>query len=164
MANLSQIKVGSTTYDIKAKYDGAGEEIVNKYVKKAGDTMTGDLTLPNLKATGSVLANTSGSTTAGGLGLYGSSPNDYGIAFRGTGYGGKHGFVQGDWATYHFMSGATNRGWVFRHSSSGDVASIDGLGNTVFNGSITTGGNATNTSGCKMQYNSTTLALDFIFS
>ena len=156
MANISQIKVGSTTYDIK---DNTG-----LYVKKAGDTMTGDLTAPNLKATGSVLANTSGSNTAGGLGLYGTSPTEYGIAFRTTANQGKHGFVQGDWATYHFMSGATNRGWVLKHNSSGDVASVDGLGNAVFNGSITAGGNAANTSGCKMQYKSTTLALDFIFS
>lgn len=35
MATISQIKLGSTTYDIK---DNSG-----LYVKKAGDTMTGDL-------------------------------------------------------------------------------------------------------------------------
>ena len=61
------------------------------------------------------------------------------------------------------MTGATNRGWVFKHAGN-NVASIDGLGDAVFNGYVTVGGNTTNTSGCKMQYNSTTSALDFIFS
>lgn len=45
MATISQIKVGGTSYDIKATYDGNGNTITSYYVKKSGDTMTGALTL-----------------------------------------------------------------------------------------------------------------------
>jgi hypothetical protein len=61
------------------------------------------------------------------------------------------------------MTGANDRGWIFKHAGN-NVASISSLGHAVFNGYVTIGGNATNTSGCKQQYNTTTQALDFIFS
>ena len=44
------------------------------------------------------------------------------------------------------------------------MASINGEGKAVFNGSVTVGGNATNNSGVRMEYNSTTKSLDFIFA
>lgn len=58
---------------------------------------------------------------------------EYGIAFSRTDNTGtgKHGSVQGDWATYLTMNGANNRGWIFRHSSS-NVASISSTG--IFTG------------------------------
>ena len=113
---------------------------------------------------GVIAANTANSSTAGGLALYGTSPTDYGIAFRGTGNGGKHGYVQGDWAQYHYMAGADTRGWVFNAGASTGVASISRSGNMVLNGSLTVGGNAANTSGCRMVYNSTLNCLDFQFA
>ena len=60
-------------------------------------------------------------------------------------------------------SGATTRGWIFRRKGDGNYASISGAGHAVFNGSVTVGGNSTNTSGCRMEYNSTTQTLDFVF-
>lgn len=45
MASIKQVKIGNSTYDIKATYDGSGNTISSTYVKKAGDTMTGNLTI-----------------------------------------------------------------------------------------------------------------------
>lgn len=50
MANISQIKVGSTTYDIK---DNSG-----LYVQKAGDTMTGPLTIKMTTTASNTYADT----------------------------------------------------------------------------------------------------------
>ena len=67
------------------------------------------------------------------------------------------------WAEYFCFNGVTTRGFIFRHADA-NVASISGLGHAVFNGTVTIGGNAGNTSGVKMEYNSTTESLDFIFN
>ena len=64
---------------------------------------------------------------------------------------------------YFYFSGATTRGLVYRHAGA-NVASISGDGNAVFNGSVTIGGNAANTSGARMEYNSTTQSIDFVFA
>ena len=105
--------------------------------------------------------------TSGGISLYSGAGNvdNYGIAFRKTTDKEKHGYVQSDWATYFTMnSGATTRGWVYRlNQTDGNVASISGAGNLVLNGSVTIGGNTTNTSGARMQYNASTNAIDFVF-
>jgi hypothetical protein len=61
------------------------------------------------------------------------------------------------------MSNTSGRGWVYRVHNNGNVASIDTGGNAVFNGSVTVGGNAINTSGVRQVYNSTTKSLDFVF-
>ena len=128
------------------------------------DTTAGGLCATNVKASSTVCANTANSTSAGGIALYSTDPETYGIMFRGTSNSGKHGYVQSDWATYFTMNqGATTRGWIFRKKTDGPVASISGAGNAVFNGSVTVGGNSTNTSGCRMEYNSTTQSLDFVF-
>jgi hypothetical protein len=115
-----------------------------------------------VSASGGVNANTANSQTAGGLSLYGTDPATYGIMFRSTSSRGKHGYVQSDWATYFTMNNSATRGWVFY--SQANVASVSGAGNAVFNGSVTVGGNTTNTSGCRMTYNSTTESLDFVFA
>lgn len=129
------------------------------------DTTAGGLCATNVKASATVCANTANSNNAGGVSLYGTDPTTYGIMFRGTSNSGKHGYVQSDWATYFTMNqGATTRGWIFRRNTDGNVASISGAGNAVFNGSVTVGGNSTNTSGCRMEYNSTTQTLDFVFA
>ena len=78
-----------------------------------------------------VYANRDGSTTGGGVSLYATSdPMTYGIAFRGTGTYGIHGYVTSanDWATYLTMSDDLIRGWIFRRGST-NVASIAGSGN-----------------------------------
>lgn len=129
------------------------------------DTTAGGLCATNVKASSTVCANTGNSSTAGGISLYSSDPETYGIMFRGTSNSGKHGYVQSDWATYFTMNqGATTRGWIFRKKTDGPVASISGAGNAVFNGSVTVGGNSANTSGCRMTYNSTTQTMDFVFA
>lgn len=112
-----------------------------------------------------VCANTANSGSAGGLALYGTNVTDYGIAFRSTSNSGKHGYVQTDWAQYHYMlDSGSGRGWVFRNqSTTTNVASINTQGHMVLNGSLTLGGNATNTSGVRQVYNATTQSLDFIF-
>jgi hypothetical protein len=129
------------------------------------DTTAGGLCATNVKASSTVCANTSNSSAAGGISLYSTDPETYGIMFRGTTNSGKHGYVQSDWATYFTMNqGATTRGWIFRKKTDGPVASISGAGNAVFNGSVTVGGNSANTSGCRMTYNATTQSLDFVFA
>lgn len=125
---------------------------------------SGALQVNLLYSTTTICANTANSNTAGGISLYSSDPETYGIMFRGTTNSGKHGYVQSDWATYFTMNqGATTRGWIFRKKTDGPVASISGAGNAVFNGSVTVGGNSANTSGCRMEYNATTQTLDFVF-
>lgn len=59
--------------------------------------------------------------TAGGM------PN-YGISFAQTYNYGTCGYVNGDWATYFTMTGAYNRGWIFRSFDYGNVASISSQG------------------------------------
>lgn len=132
------------------------------YASSASDTSPSLQVGGAIVGRGVVCANAANSSTAGGLALYGTSPTDYGIAFRGTGNGGKHGYVQGDWAQYHYMTGADNRGWVFNSGASTGVASINKTGNMVLNGSLTVGGNATNTSGMRLEWNASTKSLDFI--
>lgn len=127
------------------------------------------LNTTNLAASNTVLLSQS-EGTSGGISLFSTTNrvNDYGIAMRKTGTDtgqlGKHGYVQGDWATYfNMLNGASDyRGWIFRSST--NRASIDVRGNAVFNGSVTIGGNTTNTSGCRLTYNSTTKSCDFVFA
>ena len=137
-----------TSYTQLGAFDGSGNF-------KANNNITAD----------GVLATSQTSGTYGGISLYGGASHvvNYGIAFRTTSNMGKHGYVQGDWATYFTMEGATNRGWVYRYNNNSVVASISAGGNAVFNGSVTVGGNSTNTSGCRQVYNSTTQSLDFVF-
>jgi hypothetical protein len=60
---------------------------------------------------------------------------EYGIAFAQTPNFGTHGGVVGDWATYFTMSGATNRGWIFKsgNGAGGNVASISANGEITGN-------------------------------
>ena len=153
----------TATSATKATQDSSGNTITSTYAKLSGATFTGAVTGTSFGASSYVSVNTGNSQTAGGLALYGTTPTTYGIAMRGTGNGGKHGYVQGDWAIYSYMSGADNRGWILRNSSA-NVASVSNLGNAVFNGSVTVGGNATNDSGCRLVMNESTSSLDFIFN
>ena len=67
------------------------------------------------------------------------NPN-YGLMFAQTVYKGKHGAVNGDWATYFTMSPDAGRGWIFTNSASssnGNVASISNTGNFTASGEVT---------------------------
>ena len=74
-----------------------------------------------------------------GISLFANGDNvqSYGILFGKTANFGKHGAVQGDWATYFTMDGSTDRGWCFRHKTGGIVASISANGNMLVNGEVT---------------------------
>ena len=64
------------------------------------------------------------------------------MTFAGTPTFGKHGGVSGDWATYLTMTGATNRGWIFKLGTT-NVASISAAGvvtATTFSGKATSAG------------------------
>lgn len=89
-----------------------------------------------------IVANAAGSSTDGGITLYGNMNTNYGIFFRGTGNMGTHGSVTADWATYFTMSNDAGRGWVFRNTGAGNVASISAQGHMTVNGSV--GINGTN--------------------
>ena len=160
---------GSTNSDSKLYLIGATSQATSAttYSDSEVYTTNGTLTAKILSTSAGINANTANSGTAGGVSLYSTDPNAYGVVMRNTGTStgqlGKHGFMQGDWATYFTFSGAVNRGWVFRHAGT-NVASVNGEGKAVFNGSVTVGGNAANNSGVKMEYNSTTKSLDFIFN
>lgn len=126
-------------------------------------TVNGALSVTSLSASSYVTVNSGNSGTSGGVALYSTSPTTYGITMRQTSNQGKHGYVQGDWAIYNHMSGAVNRGFVWKLDSN-SVASISGDGNAVFNGSLTVGGNAGNTSGCRMEFDSTLKCVNWIFN
>jgi hypothetical protein len=157
---------GSTDTSSKIFLIGATSQAANPqtYSDDQCYVTSGTLQANKVQASATVCANTANSNSAGGIALYSTDPEVYGIMFRGTSNSGKHGYVQSDWATYFTMNqGATTRGWIFRKKTDGPVASISGAGNAVFNGSVTVGGNTTNTSGCRMEYNTSTQSLDFVF-
>ena len=78
-------------------------------------------------------------TDARGINLMGtadeSGPPDYGIYIGAISSYNGHGSVNGAWATYFQMHGATNRGWIFRMGNT-NVASISGNGDLRLNGRI----------------------------
>ena len=132
-------------------------------------TVNGALSVTSLNASSYVGVNSGSSGTAGGLALYGTTPTDYGIAMRNVSNGGAHGYVSGDWATYFYMKGTSaanslTRGWIFKNATNGNIGSISGAGNAVFNGSVTIGGNTGNTSGCRMEYDATLDCVNWIFN
>lgn len=110
-------------------------EELNKKLDKIGGELTGPL-LSNSSASFMTLGvRNHQSDTGNGISLYSGPSNgkpSYGLMFQGTATFGTHGSVNGDWATYFTMSGANNRGWIFKHVDS-NVASISSTG--VFNGS-----------------------------
>lgn len=164
--NDTKNTAGSTDTSSKIFLIGATSQATNPqtYSDDQVYATSGTLQTNNTNATVALCANTAGSQSAGGLSLYSTNQQDtYGVIFRGTGNKGKHGYVQADWATYFTMNPTANRGWVFNNSGVGNVASISNAGYAVFNGSVTIGGNATNTSGARMEFNSTTQAIDFVF-
>ena len=107
-----------------------------------------------ISSTAGICVNSNGSGTAGGVSFWSDKTvENYGVALRTTANGGKHGFVQGDFATYNYMYASSDassltRGWVFRNNRvSKNVASISGEGNAAFNGEVAIGTTGTNLSG-----------------
>ena len=155
----------------RANQDGNGNVIVDTYVTLSTDqTISGTKTFSAMPVASAGLC-VGNSGTTGGLSLWtDKNVKQYGLALRTTTDSGKHGYVQGDYATYNYMyapsaSALLTRGWIFKDSvNDKGVASISGAGNAVFNGSITVGGNVTNTSGCRQEFNEDLQCLDFIFN
>lgn len=166
--NDTKNTAGSTDTSSKIFLIGATSQAANPqtYSDDQVYVTSGTLQANVVSASAGVNANTANSGSSGGVSLYNNNPAVYGIVMRNTGTStgqlGKHGYVQGDWAGYLCFDGATNRGYIFRHSGN-NIASISGEGHAVFNGSVTIGGNTANTSGARMQYNSTNQCIDFIF-
>ena len=154
------IAVPYVTYDAQGHITAVGTHT---------HTVNGALSVTSLNASSYVGVNSGNSGSAGGLALYGTTPTDYGIAMRNVSNGGAHGYVSGDWATYFYMKGTSaanslTRGWIFKNATNGNIGSISGAGNAVFNGSVTIGGNTGNTSGCRMEYDATLNCVNWIFN
>lgn len=68
--------------------------------------------------------------TGAGLSLYAGTNHvqNYGIWCGVASSWGNHGAVTNDWNMYFSMAGNAARGWVFRHASTGCVASVNGSG------------------------------------
>lgn len=162
---------GNATSATKATQDGSGNTITSYYVTlSTNQTILGTKTFSAMPVASAGLC-VGNSGTAGGLSLWNDkNVKQYGLALRTTADSGKHGYVQGDYATYNYMYAASasalpTRGWIFKDSvNDKGVASISGAGNAVFNGSITVGGNVTNTSGCRQEFNEDLQCLEFIFN
>lgn len=136
----------------------------NYAVPKSGGEFTGAVTGTSFSATDYIRVNAS-SGTSGGLALWNTDVTQYGIAMRLTENGGTHGYVTGDYAIYSYMKGSAARGWIFKnYTHDNGVASISNGGNAVFNGSVTVGGNATNTSGMRIEYDENLQCTNFIFN
>ena len=148
---------GATNYvgaSWRAGVLGSGSANTNYYVIQSGTSSTANTTWENAVRIGQNNYDfTVGTTTKGGIGvantsnstgngisLYGGAmPNSdgtaksgkptYGLFFGGTGTFGKHGGVQGDWATYFTMDSTANRGWIFLKGETA-VASISNDGIT----------------------------------
>ena len=155
---------GNAATATKATQDANGATIASTYAKLSGATFTGAVSGTSFSASSYMTVNSGNSSTAGGLALYETDPTSYGIAMRGSSNSGTHGYASGYWHTYLYMSGGTTRGWIFKNQSVGNIASISGDGNAVFNGSVTVGGNATNTGGMRMQYDANLKCTNFIFN
>ena len=164
--NGNEVLAGSITAT-SGTFSGA---ISGTAISGTTGTFTGAISCTSLSASSFITVNSSNSSTAGGIALYSTSPTSYGVAMRGTSNGGKHGYVQGDWAIYSYMSGSdsTNkytRGWIFKNASDNvGVASISGAGNAAFSGSVTIGANTNNTSGCRLVMDNTLKCLNFVFA
>ena len=154
------IAVPYVTYDAQGHITAVGTHT---------HTVNGALSVTSLNASSYVGVNSGNSGSAGGLALYGTTPTDYGIAMRNVSNGSAHGYVSGDWATYFYMKGTSaanslTRGWIFKNATNGNIGSISGAGNAVFNGSVTIGGNTGNTSGCRMEYDAALNCVNWIFN
>lgn len=93
-------------------------------INATGISSSGDITAANNIG---IYNNGSQGGSKKGISLYNGSGNvlSYGLLFELTSQLGTHYTCNQDWATYFTMDGATNRGWIFRHNSRGNIASIN---------------------------------------
>lgn len=139
----SDIAITGTSDNDLDLYSYTGNvQIFASTVKKLTVHSTGIDVAGNASATGYVkgasLRVTQTAGTGAGLSLYGDGDytQSYGIWCGGTS-GNTFGSVTGDWGMYFSMEGAANRGWLFKHSSTGVAASISAGGDITTKGSGT---------------------------
>jgi len=140
----------------KATADASGNTITSYYCTlSTNQTISGTKTFSAMPlSSAGICVNSGGSGTAGGVSLWQDKNVDqYGLALRTTANGGKHGFVQGDYATYSYMYASSDnasltRGWVFKNNRvNKNVASIGAEGDAAFNGEVAIGTTGTDISG-----------------
>jgi len=130
-----------------ARYDGCNIDITSWFGLGIKSSQNGERTVVFNARTGDIsnrgslhteqwvnakgLGVNSTEGTGHGLSLHGGTAGGmptYGISFAQTQHHGRHGYVDGDWATYFTMEGAYNRGWIFKSQNYGNVASISSQG------------------------------------
>jgi len=130
-----------------ARYDGCNIDITSWFGLGIKSSQNGERTVVFNARTGDIsnrgslhteqwvnakgLGVNSTEGTGHGLSLHGGTAGGmptYGISFAQTQHHGRHGYVDGDWATYFTMEGAYNRGWIFKSHTHGNVASISSQG------------------------------------
>ena len=117
MAYISQLKVGTTTYDIKATADGDGNIIASTYLKLSGGTLTGPLKILGTAASQPlILRGIEGSDGNGAVGDLYLNYAGGGRIYLGTSGGGN---ISADGKSY---SG---------NAATATKATQDGSGNTI---------------------------------
>jgi len=166
--NDTKNTAGSTDTSSKIFLIGATSQAANPQTYSDNQVFAQNGLLQSNTSKAITYAVNSTTGTTGGISLYNNDTyiDKYGLMFRTTASKGVHGDTTGNYSMYFTMDddNSTKRGWIFQKYNSGNVASINTLGNAVFNGSVTIGGNTTNTSGARMEYNSSTQAIDFVFN
>ena len=137
----------SMRWDASSSRLGIGTSSPSQALDVVGNAeINGTLTATSIDASNGLegdyigVSNTS-NTTGRGISLYGGGSSGlptYGMAFAGTSTFGTHGSVTGDWATYLTMNSNTGRGWVFKNTTTGNVASISNTGAANFSSVQTT--------------------------
>ena len=148
--------VGTATTAVKAVQDGSGNPITSTYVKKTGDKMNGCLTIASTASSWQeglrINRGTNGFCTLamGGTADSGTGDNVWWLGSNATACSHK-------WMIAH--NGSKETGTYFYVNSSAQQTPHLRVG-----GELTIGVMSTASEGCKMQYNSTTKSLDFVFA
>jgi hypothetical protein len=126
------------TFNLDGRYPthgGVGGALASYYTKAESDgrfhPLAGAIVAQGIQA------NRDSSPSSGGVALYPipGAPDTFGVFLRGATHGsawGHHGYVTGDWNVYLNIDNSPARGWVFRNSATGNVASIRNDGAATF--------------------------------
>lgn len=120
----------SDTWDKVNGIDQALKDREENSLTNKGGVANGPITATAFGVPNTDVTKAKGISLLGGATLANLS---YGAFIGSTVTYGKHGQVQGDIATYFQMSGASNRGWIFRLGND-NVASISGNGDMRLDG------------------------------
>lgn len=120
----------SDTWDKVNGIDQALKDREENSLTNKGGVVNGPITATAFGVPNTDVTKAKGISLLGGATLANLS---YGAFIGSTVTYGKHGQVQGDIATYFQMSGASNRGWIFRLGND-NVASISGNGDMRLDG------------------------------